>query len=415
MDVDVVINPAFLPYLTSQREGKYRIFYGGAGSGKSFFIATDLVLEAVKSKRKVLVLRQTNHSNRESTFAQICDTIKRIGLSEMVHIHTTTMNITFKHNGSQFIFRGCDEESKLLSIQGITDVFIEEITEISKEILDQVVLRLRPPRGIQEHIYMAFNPVSSSHWIRQIVDDPYYTQDNGFAMHSTYRDNLNFLPDTYVEALEQMRITNPAKARIYADGCWGLMGKLVFNNWNVEDFVLEDVLKQYPKALHRCGLDWGFMADETAFVSLVVDLASKQIWICDELYEKHLLNDAIAQWIIDNGYSKSIITADSSEQKSIAELRRLGISRIKPAKKGGGSINAGILFIEQFQIHISPRCTNFKDEISQYSYLKDKNGLYTNKPIDKFNHLMDSMRYALEEFQVGNNKIKTMSKGILGI
>lgn len=416
MDVNVQINKAFFPYLTSQREGKFRIFYGGAGSGKSFFIMTDLVLEAVKSKRKVLILRQTNASNRESTFAQACDTIRRLNIGHLVSIHQTTMNITFKHNGSQFIFRGCDEESKLLSIQGITDCFIEEITEISREIFDQVVLRLRPPKGIQEHIYCAFNPVSSSHWIKEIIDDDFYTQENGFAMHSTYRDNLVFLPDSYVQALEEMRRTNPAKARVYADGCWGLMGKLVYNNWQVEDFSVEEVLKQYPKAVHRCGLDFGFMADETAFVSLLIDEQSKQIWVCDELYQKHLLNDAIAKWITDNGYSKSYIIADSAEQKSIAELKRLGIYRIKPAKKGRGSVNAGIQFIEQFQIHVLPKCEGFVSEISQYSYKKDKStGLYTNEAIDKYNHLMDAMRYALEEFMVGNGKIKTFNKGILGI
>ena len=235
-------------------------------------------------------------------------------------------------------------------------------------------------------------------------------------MHSTYRDNLVNLPQSYIDALENMRVNNPAKARIYADGCWGLMGQLVYNNWKVEEFVLEDVLKQYPKAVHRCGLDFGFMADETAFVSLLIDMDSKQIWICDELYQKHLLNDAIAKWIIDNGYSKSIITADSAEQKSIAEIRRLDVRRIQPARKGKGSINAGIQFIEQFQIHVSPKCEGFISEISQYAYKKDKTtGAYTNEPIDKFNHLMDSMRYALEEFMVGKGKVKTLNKSVLGL
>lgn len=416
MDINVQINKAFYPYLTSQREGKFRFFYGGSGSGKSFFIMTDLMLEAVKSTRKILVLRQANTSNRESTFAQACDTIKRLGIEHLVSIHQTTMNITFKHNGSQFIFRGCDEESKLLSIQGITDCFIEEVTEVSKEIFDQVVLRIRPPKGIQEHIYCAFNPVSASHWIKEVIEDPFYTEQNGFAMHSTYKDNLKFLPESYVTALEDMKRSNPAKFRIYGLGLWGLMGKLVYNNWNVENFSVEELLKQYPKSVHRIGLDFGFMADETAAVCLLLDMDSKQIWVLDELYEKHLLNDAIAKWFVDNGYSKSKVIGDSAEMKSIAEIRRLGVRRIEAARKGKGSINSGIQFIEQFNIHVHPKCEGFISEISQYSYKKDKStGLYTNSPHDKNNHLMDAMRYALEEFMVAKKSMGTMSKAVFGL
>ena len=101
------------------------------------------------------------------------------------------------------------------------------------------------------------------------------------------------------------------------------------------------------------------------------------------------------------GYVKEKITADSAEPKSIARLRDLGISRIKGARKGKDSINNGIDFIQDFHIIIHPRCVNFLTEISNYTWDTDKFGKKLNKPIDDFNHLMDAMRYALEDMVKG--------------
>ena len=114
------------------------------------------------------------------------------------------------------------------------------------------------------------------------------------------------------------------------------------------------------------------------------------------------------------GFRKEIITADSAEPKSIEQLRGLGLHRIKASKKGKDSIIAGIQFIQDFKIFIHPRCANFITEISNYSWDKDKFGEAINKPIDDFNHLMDAMRYALED-HMRNNRMTTINKNILGV
>ena len=133
-----------------------------------------------------------------------------------------------------------------------------------------------------------------------------------------------------------------------------------------------------------------------------MDLNNKIIYVFDEMYEKALSNEKIAERITDMGYSKEKITADSAEPKSIDRLYELGIRHIKRARKGKDSINNGIDYIQDFKIIIHPKCVNFITEISNYTWDEDKFGNRINKPIDDFNHLMDAMRYALEDLSKGN-------------
>nr|DAJ66257.1 MAG TPA: terminase [Caudoviricetes sp.] len=145
-----------------------------------------------------------------------------------------------------------------------------------------------------------------------------------------------------------------------------------------------------------------------------MDQEQKEIYVFDEIYQKRMQNTVIYRSIEKLGFRKEIITADSEEPKSIEHLRSLGLTRIKASKKGKDSINAGIQFIQDFKIFIHPRCVNFLTEISNYAWDKDKFGKAVNKPIDDFNHLMDAMRYALEDY-MRNNRMKTINKNILGV
>ena len=121
------------------------------------------------------------------------------------------------------------------------------------------------------------------------------------------------------------------------------------------------------------------------------------------MYKKGMSNEDIYKEIYKMGYSKEKIVADSSEPKSIDRLRELGLCRIRGARKGRDSINNGIDFIQGFKIVIHPKCVNFITEISNYTWDVDrKTGNRINKPIDDFNHLMDSMRYGLESFVKGD-------------
>ena len=221
----------------------------------------------------------------------------------------------------------------------------------------------------------------------------------------------NYLCNEWLDAsdkrlFERMKVNNPRRYQVAGLGNWGIVEGLIYENWREEDFtmitareardgkvgIIKDKLKM------AVGLDFGYTNDPTAFFLAFLDLENKKLYEYDEFYEKGLTNRAIADRIIDLGYRKEKITADSAEPKSIAELKGYGLKRIEGAKKGKDSINNGIQWIQDLEIIIHPRCVNFITEISNYTWDTDKFGTRLNVPIDDFNHLMDAMRYALERY-----------------
>lgn len=403
-------NEAYIPYLN--REEKFQVFYGGAGSGKSYFIVQNLILKLLKQKQKLMVVRQTFATHRDSTFAEFKSALEYMGILDLCKISKTTLDIELP-SGSTIIFKGADEESKLLSISGVTVTWVEEATEISKEIFDQLVLRMRGGR-LRKHMFLSFNPISATHWLKaEFFDNP---RDDAFICHTTYQDN-RFLEQEYIDNLLDMKDRNPVKYDVYALGKWGTTGKKVYENWVEADFDRYHLVKNNIYLQSAIGVDFGYISDATTLIATLVDLENRKIYIYDEMYEHGLLNNEIASEIIAKGYGKERIIADSAEKKSIDEIRGYGVPRIEPAKKGSGSIMQGIQFINQFQIYVHPRCVHTIDELENYSYKKDnKTGQYLNQPIDDFNHLLDALRYALEPFHKKNNrKIKTLSKSLFGL
>lgn len=309
-------------------------------------------------------------------------------------------------NGSIFIFSGLDDIEKLKSIAGITDIVIEEATEITADDFSQLDLRLRA-NADDLQIYLMFNPVSKSNWVykRWFAEDAPPIPANTFILHTTYKDN-RFLPEEYIKAIENMRETNPTYYRIYALGEFASLNKLVFNNWKIQDFDY----KEYSNLDLLCGLDFGFVNDITAFTAALLDEKNKKLYIFKTWGDTGKTNDEIAKIITSLGFSKSRIIADSSEMKSIEELRRLGISRIKPASKGAGSILQGIQQLQQYEIIVHPDCEGIITEFENYSWKKNKDGEYINTPVDAYNHYCDALRYSL---QCVKGKLRTIDKNLL--
>jgi phage terminase large subunit len=146
------------------------------------------------------------------------------------------------------------------------------------------------------------------------------------------------------------------------------------------------------------GLDFGYTNDPTAFVASLLDKENRAIYIYDEIYKKALTNKDIYNEISYRGYGKEKITADGAEPKSIEELKRLGLRRIRAARKGPDSISFGIQKLQDYKIYIHPRCENALVEFNNYIW-DSKNGQPLNKPIDDFNHLLDALRYATESME----------------
>lgn len=190
-----------------------------------------------------------------------------------------------------------------------------------------------------------------------------------------------------------MRINRPNRYKTAGLGQWGTTEGVIYENWEEKPFNTQDIIGKDTVSVF--GLDFGYTNDPTALFCGVLNPVEKVLYVFDELYAKGLSNRRIYDQIVKLGYGKELIIADSAEPKSIDELRSYGL-RIKPAVKGAGSVNAGIQWIQDLKIIVHPRCVNFITEINNYTWATSRLGQAVNKPNDDFNHLMDAMRYGLQ-------------------
>ena len=402
-----IFNECYLPYLEDYST-RIIVFYGGAGSGKSFFVAQRLVYKALKDVRKVLVLRKVNRTTKASTFQLLLDTLLQFGILTQCQINRTDYTITLP-NGSQFLCMGLDDPEKIKSITGLTDAWLEEATEFTLDDFSQVNLRIRDPKAKNQQVILSFNPVSKANWcyLQFFADNPDLEEFRKTVtiVHTNYKDN-KFLPKEYIDSLLLMKATNEVYYKIYALGEFGSLEKLVYNNWQVMDFDPKSI-----KGDLLLGLDFGYTNDPTAFVCAI--LSGNRIYVFKEWGGTGYLNDQIAEQIKSMGFAKSLIMADSAEQKSIEEIKRAGVNRIKPCAKGKGSILQGIQKIQQYELIIHPSCKQIKEELENYSWKKDKNtNEYINEPIDAWNHYLDALRYAMQCIDM-RAQLKSMDKNLL--
>ena len=404
-----IFNPVYLPHL-EDFSTRFLVFYGGAGSGKSHFIAQRLVYKALKDKRKILVLRKVNRTTKASTFQLLLDTINQFGITNYCVINRTDFSITLP-TGSQFLCMGLDDPEKIKSITGLTDAWLEEATEFSLDDFSQVNLRVRDPKADNQEIILSLNPVSKANWcyLHFFAENPELDEFRKTVriVHTTYKDNPH-LPEAYVQALLMMKATNEVYYKIYALGEFGSLDKLIYNNWQKMDFD-PDTIKGQP----LCGLDFGYTNDPTAFTASTLVESERRIYIFKEWGGTGYLNDAIADQIKEMGFAKSIICADSAEQKSIDEIKRLGIPRIKPCVKGKGSVLQGIQKLQQYELIVHPSCVNVLEELENYAWKKDRQtNEYINEPAEGYDHYMDSLRYSLQCLDV-RTQLTSMKKDLL--
>lgn len=223
-----VFNESFLPYLTN--DSRYLVFYGGAGSGKSFFIGERYIYKMLSAKRfNLLVVRKTGKSNRDSTFALFKQILIKWNLYKHFKINEGDLRIKCLLNGNEIVFAGLDDVEKLKSITfskgELTDVWIEEASEVLESDFNQLDVRLRGV-GTKKQIVISFNPIDINHWLKRRFFDS--TDDNITIFHSTYKDN-QFLDDDYKRLLESYKETDEYYYNVYCLGQWGVLGKTVFD------------------------------------------------------------------------------------------------------------------------------------------------------------------------------------------
>lgn len=398
MSRDLYVNDCYLQFL--EDDTRTQIFYGGSSSGKSFFLAQRAVIDVIKG-RNYLIVRNVARTIRSSVYNQIVKTIADMGLLGEFSIGKSDMTITCARNGSQILFAGLDDVEKLKSITPavgvLTDIWIEEATETNYEDYKQLSKRLRGRSAFKKRMILSFNPILQTHWIYKEFfgkwdDSKTEYRDEDLLIFKTTFKNNSFLTEDDKKALENEK--DPYYYNVYTLGNWGVLGKVIFKNWRVED--LSDRIAYFDNIYN--GLDFGFSEDPTALIRVHYDRKRKIIYVFDEYYKGGMHNDEIAEMVISK-IGSQYITCDSAEPRSISELNRAGV-RALGARKGADSIVHGIQWLQQHEIVIDVKCQNFKNEIEVYHWKEDKYGNALRQPVDKDNHLLDALRYSTESLMI---------------
>lgn len=414
-------NEIFLPDIVGKGygtywnyKGRYRVCKGSRASKKSTTTAMNLIYRIMEyPESNALVVRKTYRTLLDSCFAQLKWAVNRLGVKDYFDFKLSPLEIIYKPTGQKILFRGLDDPLKVTSVTvdvgSLCFLWIEEAYEIMSEadfdMLDESI-RGEVPKGHFKQITLTFNPWNERHWIKGRFFDK--VDKDVLAITTNYICN-EWLDRSDLNVFERMKENNPRRYQVAGLGNWGIVDGLIYENFEERQFTLEEI-KDYKTV---AGLDFGYTNDPTAFFIGFLDKKDSILYVWDEMYSKGLSNKKIYENIKNMGYSKEKITGDSAEPKSIDELKGYGL-RIKGAKKGKDSILNGIQWIQDLKIVIHPRCNNFLTEISNYQWDKDKFGKALNRPIDDFNHLLDAMRYALED-DIQSKTIKAVNRSILGL
>ena len=388
-------------------KGRYRVVKGGRGSKKSTTTALWIIYNMMKYPlANTLIIRRVFNTHKDSTYTQLKWASNVLKVSHLWKFSKSPLQATYIPTGQKILFRGLDDPMSITSITvehgHLCWCWFEEAFQIMNEDdFNKVDMSIRGelPKGYFKQITLSFNPWSEKHWLKKRFFD--VKDEDVLAITTNYTCN-EFLGEDDKKLFEKMKINNPRRYNIEGLGNWGIAEGLVYSNFEELDFNVENIKKR-PNVKSAFGLDFGYTNDPTAFIASLIDLDNMEIFIFDEHYQKAMSNKDIANMIKYKGYSKERIVGDSSEPKSIDDIKRQGIYRLKGARKGKDSILNGIQYIQDFKIYVHPKCENTLIELSNYVW-DTKEGNVINKPIDDYNHLMDALRYSLEDIRLGGVK-----------
>ena len=384
-----LFTPKAYPYIFDYSH-RWEFWYGGAASSKSYSITQKLIIRACREKITIAVCRRYGSTLRNSCFSLFKEILAKWKLTSYVKIKETDMSIEFP-NGSKIIHLGLDDEQKLLSLNNVGCFWIEEAFEVQRDIVEQINLRM-PAKNENQQIIMSWNPISRNSWIFDFVEvNP---PKDSIKLHFTFKDNP-FISQQYINAMEEMRVRNPAKARIYYYGEYGVNPEgLVLTNWHEQDFNPMELAAAGLE--HRAGIDLGWI-DKTAIIDSLYDRENRIIYVFNEFYKSGCQLSEIADAIGEMNLKKTKIYVDSSEPRSIQFLKNEGINAVG-CTKGKDSVKAGLMFLQDNLIIVHPSCRNFIMELENFSYIKSKQtGEWTEDTTHEYSHAIDACRYAYSD------------------
>ena len=372
----------------SDQQARILVNQGGTSSGKTYCIMQRLITIAVNEPNQIITVAGQDLPNLK--VGAMRDTESILGGSEWLSDYFSwnkSENNLRGQNGSLIEFKSYDDEQDAKN--GKRDyLFVNEANGVTYGIYWQLAIRTR------RQVFIDYNP-TARFWVHEQV----IGGEGVKLIISDHRSNM-FLTDEEHRRIEG--ISDPELWKVYARGKTGSITGLVFSHFNVVD----DLPPREEWKVSTWGLDWGFSADPTALVHLV--LAHGEIWTDELIYETGLTNPDIARKMKEAGLTgRDEVIADSAEPKSIAELNRMGYF-IKPCKKGADSISNGIDILKRYTWNVTRRSAGLRKELLAYKWKTDRNGDMTNQPIDAFNHAIDAVRYAASE-TLG---IRTQARGV---
>ena len=375
------LSKVFEKIAKNYKKYRYIINQGGTSSTKTFSTLQFLVILGIKYKYEIDIVGLTQGHLKSGVLADMPKVLEQFGLNFYDLFSKTNKNLDLLKGTINFI--SVDTIGKAHG--GRRDIlYLNEANHLNYGIAEQLIIRTR------KKVLIDFNP-TSRFWVHnEILTNE---ADKAILIKSTYKDNP-FLEKEIINALES-RKNDTNFWKVYGLGEIGESERLIFKNISIEEFNKNSFEKYYN------GIDWGFSTDPFAFIRCAIE--NNNLYITDEIYERNLLNKdsmPLVKKIIENEY----VTCDSSEPKSIAEYIAFGIKALG-AKKGRGSIESGIKFLQSFdKIIIHKSCINAQKEFMNYSYKKDINNEIMTMPEDNNNHLIDALRYAIEDVH-GKNTI----------
>jgi phage terminase large subunit len=380
---------------------RYKVFYGGRGSGKSWGVARFLIIQAWQQKRTILCTREYQKSIQDSVLRLLAEQINTMGLDDFFEVQR---NAIHGRNGSYFIFEGLHHNvTKIKSMEGVDYAWVEEGEKVSNESWDVLIPTIRKPNS---EIIITFNPDSP--------DDPTYQRfvksppENCITVKVNHSDNPWF-PEVLREEMEYMkRVDYERYLHIWEGEPRTQTDAQVFKGkYSVEPFETPGNVNFYY------GADFGFSTDPSTLIRCYI--ADRRLYIDQELWGLHIELDAMPKWYEQVPGSKDWpIEADSSRPDTISYIRRQGY-KIRGVQKT--KVEDGVEFLKSFErIVIHPRCKHTAEEFRMYSYHVDKlSNNITPKIEDKHNHLLDALRYSLVPVMRNQGAIKASDYNVASL
>jgi phage terminase large subunit len=373
---------------------RYLAWYGGRGGAKSWGAATGLVLQAMERHERILCGRELQKSIKDSSKRLIDDAIARLGVGAAFDSTETEIR---GPNDSLFIFSGIKGNANAIkSMEGVTTFWGDEAQAFSQASLDTLIPTIRKPGSRLLFTWnpdLETDPVDALFRGNNLDDDDkprFKAPPRSIIREVNYYDNPWF-PDVLKAEMEYDRARDYDKYLHVWEGKYRRNSEArVFRNWLIEEFTAPD------GAEFRLGADFGYSIDPSCALRCHID--GRQIFVDYEAWglQVEIVNLPALFMTIPNA-EKFWMTADSSRPETISHLRKNGFPRIAPALKGSRSVEEGIEFLKSYDLIVHPRCTHLIDELTHYSYKVDTlTGQVTAVLADKDNHLIDSLRYAVE-------------------